>query len=139
MKQKLTIRDIQSYIKLVVWVFVIAYLCFSTGSKFDNLNIDTIIPAWLLPHMDKLVHFTMFFCLAFLIRSLRWQDTIDNRLFVVYLIIAVFYAALTEFVQYYYIPSRSGDILDFGSDVLGMSLSLLVFPYWPKFVRTVFG
>ena len=61
MKQKLTARDIQSYIKLVVWVFVIAYLCFSSGSKFDNLNIDTIIPAWLLPHMDKVVHFTMFF------------------------------------------------------------------------------
>ena len=53
MKQKLTARDIQSYIKLVVWVFVIAYLCFSSGSKFDNLNIDTIIPEWLLPLCEE--------------------------------------------------------------------------------------
>lgn len=139
MKQKLTARDIQSYIKLVVWFFVIAYLCFSSGSKFDNLKIDTIIPDWLLPHMDKVVHFTMFFCLAFLIRSLRWQETIDNRLYAFYLIGGVLYAALTEVVQYCFIAMRNGDILDFGCDVVGMALSVLVFPLWPKFVKTIFG
>jgi hypothetical protein len=139
MKQKLTARDIQSYIKLIVWVFVIGYLCFSSGGKFDNLNIDTIIPAWLLPHMDKMVHFTMFFCLAFLIRSLRWQDTIDNKLYIIYLTMGVAYAATTEVVQYFFIAQRSGDILDFGCDVVGMALSLLIFPYWPKIVRTVLG
>lgn len=139
MKQKLTARDIQSYIKLVVWVFVIAYLCFSPGGKFDNLKIDTIIPEWLLPHMDKVVHFTMFFCLAFLIRSLRWQQTIDNRLYAIYLIAGVIYAIVTEMVQYYFIATRSGDILDFGCDIVGMALSVLVFPLWPKFVKTVFG
>lgn len=93
----------------------------------------------MLPHIDKVVHFTMFFCLAFLIRSLRWQNTIDNRLYVTYLIAGVLYAVITEVVQNYFIPTRSGDILDFGSDLIGMALSLLVFPYWPRFVRIVFG
>ena len=139
MKQELTARDIQSYVKLIVWIFVIAYLCFSSGSNFDNLKIDTIIPEWLLPHMDKVVHFTMFFCLAFLIRSLRWQETIDNRRYAIYLIGGVLYAALTEVIQYYFIAMRNGDVLDFGCDVVGMALSVLVFPLWPKFVRTVFG
>ncbi len=139
MKQKLTARDIQSYIKLVVWIFVIAYLCFSSGSKFDNLKIDTIIPDWLLPHMDKVVHFTMFFCLAFLIRSLRWQETIDNRRYAIYLIGGVLYAALTAVIQSYLMAMRNGDVLDFGCDVIGMALSVLVFPLWPKFVKTIFG
>ena len=31
MKQKLTPRDIQTIVKLGLWVLVIAYLCFSSG------------------------------------------------------------------------------------------------------------
>ena len=139
MSDKSNIRDIQSYTKLIVWIFVIGYLCFSSGDSLNNLKINSLIPLWLQPHMDKIVHFTMFFILAFLIKSLHWQTTITNRLFYIYLGFAVVYAASTEIIQNYYIATRSGDILDFGADLIGMALSILIFPFWPHFVKWFFG
>jgi len=139
MSDKTNIRNIQSYLKLIVWIVVIGYLCFSSGDSLNNLKINSIIPLWLQPHMDKVVHFTMFFILAFLIKSLHWQTAISNRLFYTYLGLAVVYAASTEIIQSYCIATRSGDILDFGADLIGMALSVLVFPYWPRFVKWFFG
>lgn len=139
MSDKPNIRDIQSYTKLIVWIFVIGYLCFSSGDSLNNLKINSLIPLWLQPHMDKIVHFTMFFILAFLIKSLHWQTTITNRLFYIYLGFAVVYAASTEIIQNYCIATRSGDILDFGADLIGMALSILIFPFWPCFVKWFFG
>ena len=139
MSQKLTIRDIQSYIKLAVWVVVIAYLCFSSGDRINNLKINTIIPLWLIPYMDKIVHFVMFFVLAFLIKSLYTQKTIEFRTYYIFLVAGVAYAALTEVVQHYFVYMRSGDVFDFFCDLTGMTLSVLVFPFWPQFVRRIFG
>ncbi|MBR5644895.1 MAG: VanZ family protein [Salinivirgaceae bacterium] len=139
MNQKLTARDIQSYIKLAVWVVVIAYLCFSSGDRINNLKINTIIPLWLIPYMDKIVHFVMFFVLAFLIKSLYTQKTIEFRTYYIFLVAGVAYAALTEVVQHYFVYMRSGDVFDFFCDLTGMTLSVLVFPCWPRFVQRIFG
>lgn len=138
MKQTFTARDIQSYIKLVIWILVIAYLCFSSGHNIDGLKIN-IIPVWLKPYMDKIVHFIMFFVLAFIIKSLYWQKTIDMKPYYVLLTAGATYAALTEIVQYYLIPTRSGDVRDFACDIAGMTLSVFVFPRWPQFVKWLFG
>lgn len=138
MERTLSARDIQSYIKLIVWTLVIAYLCFSSGTNIDGLKIN-LIPLWLKPYMDKIVHFIMFFVLAFIIKSLYWQKTIDMKPYYVLLTAGATYAALTEIVQYYLIPTRSGDVRDFACDLVGMTLSVFVFPYWPKFVKRIFG
>ena len=139
MKRNLTARDIQSYIKLAVWIAVIAYLCFSSGDRINNLKINTIIPEWIIPHIDKIVHFVMFFVLAFLIKSLYWQKTIEFRAYYVFLVAGVAYAAITELVQYYFIYMRSGDVFDFLCDLTGMTISVFLFPYWPRFVKWFFG
>lgn len=139
MKQKLTARDIQSIVKLALWVLVIAYLCFSSGDRINELKINSLIPIWLKPYMDKIVHFCMFFGLAFLIKSLYWQKTVSLRPYYILLVAGVGYAALTEVVQNYFIYSRSGDVFDFFCDLTGMTLSVFVFPYWPKAVRWFFG
>jgi len=133
------VRNIQSYTKLIVWIFVIGYLCFSSGENISHLNINTIIPDWLLPHIDKCVHFTMFFVLAFLIKSLHWQATISNKLFYWYLCAGIAYAGITELIQTFFISTRSGDIFDFTADMVGFGLSILIFPYWPKFIKWFFG
>lgn len=139
MNNNTNIRDIQSYTKLIIWIFVIGYLCFSSGDGLNKLNLNSIIPLWLQPYMDKIVHFTMFFILAFLIKSLHWQTTINNKLYYIYLGIGILYAAITEVIQYYCIATRSGDILDFTADIVGITLSILVFPHWPRFVKWFFG
>ena len=139
MKRTLTARDIQSYIKLAIWVLVIAYLCFSSGTSINELKINSLIPLWLKPYMDKIVHFTMFFVLAFIIKSLYWQKTVDLKPYYILLTAGVAYAALTEVVQHYFIATRSGDVFDFFCDLTGMTLSVFVFPYWPRIVKVIFG
>lgn len=139
MKQKLTTRDIQSYTKLAIWIFVIGFLCFTPGNHIGGLKLTSFIPLWLKPYMDKIVHFIMFFVLAFLIKSLHWQKTIDSKRYHIYMLSGVAYAISTEIIQHYFIYMRSGDILDFASDSAGMALSILIFPYYPKFIRWIFG
>lgn len=139
MKQKLTARDIQSIAKLAIWVLVIAYLCFSSGEHFHEFKIGSFVPEWLLPYMDKIVHFCMFFGLAFLIKSLYWQKTVEQKPYYILLVAGVGYAALTEVIQYYFIYMRNGDVRDFACDIAGMTLSVLIFPYWPRFVRWLLG
>lgn len=139
MKRDLTIRDIQSYAKLTIWIFVIAYLCFTPGNHIGSLKISSLIPLWMKPYMDKIVHFTMFFILAFLIKSLRDQNTISRKRYITYICIGVAYALSTEIIQHYYIYMRSGDVRDFACDIAGMLVSIIAFPYWPKFVKWLFG
>lgn len=136
---KMTRRDIQSYIKLVVWIFVIAFLCFTPGNHIDGHKLTSFIPLWLKPYMDKIVHFTMFFVLAFIIKSLHCQETINRKTYHAYLCIGIAYAVATEIVQHYFIYMRSGDVLDFACDAAGMLISVAVFPYWPKFIKWIFG
>ncbi|MBO7476568.1 MAG: VanZ family protein [Salinivirgaceae bacterium] len=139
MKQKLTARDIQTIVKLALWVLVIAYLCFSSGERINEFKLNSIIPLWLKPYMDKIVHFCMFFGLAFLIKSLYWQKTVGLKPYYILLVAGVGYAALTEVIQYYYIYTRSGDVFDFFCDLTGMTISVFLFPYWPRFVRWLLG
>ncbi|MBR2771590.1 MAG: VanZ family protein [Bacteroidales bacterium] len=139
MKSKLSARDIQSLVKLAIWVAVIAYLCFSSGDRINNLKINSIVPEWIIPYLDKIVHFVMFFVLAFLLKSLYWQKTVEFQGYYILLVAGVGYAALTEVMQYYYIYTRSGDVFDFFCDLAGMTLSVFVFPLWPRFVWRIFG
>lgn len=139
MNKKTTLRDIQSYIKLILWTLIIAYLCFTSGSGINDLKITSLIPAWILPYMDKIVHFIMFFTLAFLVKSLESQATISRKNYYVLVVACVVYGLLTEIIQHYLIVSRSGDIVDFISDVIGISVSLSIFRYWPKWIKWIFG
>lgn len=139
MKHTLTSRDIQSYAKLAIWIIVIGFLCFTPGNHMGGLKLASYLPLWIKPYMDKIVHFTMFFVLAFLIKSLHWQKTIDSKTYHIYLCIGLAYAIATEIIQHFFIYMRSGDILDLAADVIGMALSVLIFPYYPKFVRWIFG
>ncbi len=105
----------------------------------SELRIGTLIPAWLAPHFDKVIHFSMFFILVFIIKTLHWQSTIGTRLLAVYLIMTVIYAASTELIQHFFIVTRSGDVYDFVADIIGMGMSIAAFPYWPRFLKIVFG
>ena len=139
MKQRLTARDIQSYVKLAIWIVVIGILCFSPGNHMNGMRLSSLIPAFINPYADKIIHFTMFFILAFLIKSLHWQKTIDTKTYHIYILAGVAYAVATELIQHFFIFMRSGDILDFASDSIGMALSILIFPFYPKFIRWIFG
>jgi len=90
------------YLKLVIWIVVIAILCFTPGNELDVVKIN-------IPYFDKMVHFAMFYILALFIRGIA-QLSVKQR--IRWIVFSVLYAGLIELVQFFFIPLRSGDWID---------------------------
>ena len=52
----------KGYYRILIWLFVIAYLCFAPADDFGKVDI-------MIPHFDKVVHFIMFLILGILLES----------------------------------------------------------------------
>lgn len=121
-----------NYIKLPVWLIIMGFLCFTPGNEINKVHIN-------IPHFDKIVHFTMFFILAFLIEGLYWKNLITNRTFKLYLALALVYGVLIEIIQYKWIYMRSGDWVDWLFDCIGLVVSVWLFRFWPEKFKVLFG
>ncbi|MEW6511472.1 MAG: VanZ family protein [Bacteroidota bacterium] len=91
------------------------------------------VPPFVLFKFDKLVHFGVYFLLAFFTyRAIRYQSRwpllADHALLFTVVLIAV-YGATDEFHQYF-VPGRSADLFDLLADTLGACL--LVAAVWWK-------
>ena len=82
--------------------------------------------------VDKLVHFSLFFVLVFLLYlpfyKKNYPIKTKNIFLISVVIICIGYGIAVEFIQKYYIPNRSFDLYDIVADTLGS-----VVAYW--FVR----
>jgi VanZ family protein len=107
---------IQYYYKIILWSLVIAYLCFAPSDGFRKVPI-------LIPHLDKVVHFIMFFILGMLIEALK-----ISRINVVTLIglplLGIIYGGLIELVQHFLIDGRHGDWVDWLADSIGLFIGI---------------
>jgi len=103
-------------------------MLFTPGNAIPKSGIFEI------PHFDKIVHFSMFAIFTFL-----WLNDSKNISYLItfsILVISVCFAALSEVIQYAYIPGRSGNIMDFLSDVIGLITSLLFYYIvWRKIIN----
>jgi VanZ family protein len=70
------------------------------------------------PYVDKVVHATMFGLPVYLLGRLTPRKWLWAAVF-------VGYAALSEVIQYAFVPGRDGDVLDFTADVVGIAIALL--------------
>ncbi len=126
------IKVAKRYYKTVFWLLFMSYMLFSPGSAIPKSGIFKI------PHFDKIVHFSMFAIFTFL-----WlNDSKNNSLLITFsiLVISVGFAALSEVIQYAYIPGRSGNILDFLSDISGLVISLFFYYLvWKKIIVQKFN
>jgi VanZ family protein len=115
----------RSYYKIIIWLLVIAYLCFAPSDGFKKVNIP-------IPHIDKFVHFIMFYILGVFLQAATFQNLkTRNTLFIAFLI----YGLLIEIIQHYMIASRNGDVIDFLFDSLGLIVGIFSFIFYPKFIR----
>ena len=101
--------------------------------------ILTGLPGSLFPHvkpvvgLDKVVHAIMYAGFAFACLWGYRKQFISNGLsyrrkaIVLAIIISIAYGGLTEIMQEYLIPKRTGDWLDFRADSIGTGLGALVF------------
>lgn len=100
------------YIALsALWWVLTTILLVLPGNALPKTRID------LIPNFDKLVHFFLFALLAGLLLKAQKKVTIYNCLRIAALTLA--YGIAMEYVQKYWVPHRSFDVVDIWADGLG--------------------
>ncbi|MNK97613.1 VanZ like family protein [compost metagenome] len=87
---------------------------------------------FMFPHLDKLIHFTIFFLLGFFYR-VRFPKV--SLLY--YFLILGSYALLTEILQDTMNWGRSLEFLDAVADILGLSLAYYIYNRYVKFQNRI--
>lgn len=107
-------------------MFLITYLSLASISEFGGLPIE-------IPHLDKVVHFTFYFIgsilACFFVRE-RTSGRISLRVVMVYTaVLLTIFGLIIEFLQYFMTYDRSGEILDFTANFIGVVLGLILVKY----------
>ncbi len=116
----------KQYWKTLSWALVIFWL--------STLSVEKPrVSSWLIyiPHVDKLVHFFMYFVLVTLALSdyLKTKPLAVRQAWVLTALSCVVYGILMELVQSFLTSHRTGDILDAISNALGVLVGVLLLRY----------
>ncbi|MES2429974.1 MAG: VanZ family protein [Bacteroidota bacterium] len=119
----------KKFIPGIAWFFLILILI---GLPGDDLpKMDTWFQRW---NIDKLIHFTLFGILAYLFILPFKRSGITNKekhqYFLRICFAVILWGLTTEFIQEYYVPHRSFDLLDWAADSLGAVLALFFAKKW---------
>lgn len=88
--------------------------------------------------LDKVVHLCMYAGFAFLCiwgyrrQYLSRDKAYRKRALLLTALISVAYGGITELMQEFLVPTRTGDWFDFLSDAIGALLGLLVFQFFSR-------
>jgi VanZ family protein len=132
LKIKHIFRNISLFVKPIVWLAIIAVLCFMPAEDIPQT------PLFRIPHFDKLVHFGMYFILVVLLS--RPVKTVRLPVCLTTLLISVFIGGLIEVLQVAITSTRSANWGDFFADFAGAIIGLLVYgmlvegKHWEKYV-----
>ncbi len=112
----------------VIWFLIIFVLCALPGEDIPDPRLN-------IPHLDKVVHFGMFFIFSLLlICPLERRTSLGlGMIYGIAIGVATVYGGSLEVLQHFFFE-RSGDILDFVADVLGGAAGCLCYPL----VRRIF-
>ena len=109
----LSVKKSYRLIIATAWFLFISFLFFLPGNDLPS-------DSWLdkIPFFDKLVHVGFFFVLIWL---WLWAYGITNSIgkFKMFLLIAVAYGLMVEFIQLWFVAGRSFDLLDWTADSIG--------------------
>lgn len=117
---------------LLIWSIVMLLILFLPGSEVPNPKI------FLVPQIDKVVHFIVFLILSILafkgIESACYlkqgcRDKREGVLTFMTLGLLLLFAGLSEVVQEVSIPGRGGDLWDFVADSCGIIAGIIVWRY----------
>lgn len=106
----------------IIWILVIFILCAIPGKDIPDPHLN-------IPHLDKLVHFGMFFILALLLAyRLDLHTSLSRKqIYLISVLTAFLYGGAIEILQHYFF-NRSGDVWDLLADVLGGFAGCLSYP-----------
>ncbi len=111
----------------VLYSCVITILFFISSSGMPKIGIA---------HLDKVVHFGIFFGFTFLWLSflyLRNNLKLSTRAIVMFFIVSIIYGTLIEVFQELFTSSRAFDIFDILADTLGSLTGILAFQKTKRF------
>lgn len=121
-----------NYWKSIVVIACIFYLSFASPSTFKK--IPTV------ENVDKIVHILMYLGLASVLiyeyRQHKKYNKISLSFVLICLILPIFLGGIIELMQENYFPPRSGNMLDWISDIVGVALGWLVMQFIiPKHIK----
>lgn len=113
-------------IAFIAWMALITFLSLFNFSNYDQVEID-------IPYLDKIVHFFFYFIATMLgcfsIRE-RTRGNFPMRNTLLYTALFMVLFGLTiEVIQSVFTTARSGEILDFTSNLIGILVALLIVKY----------
>lgn len=120
----------KKFIPGIAWFFIVLVLLCTPGEDLPEVD-------WLtnIDYYDKAIHAGIFgvltglFCLPFYKSAFNKQERINYFLKIA--MVASLWGLTTEFIQKFFIPGRSFDLLDWAADSLGALIA-----FW--FCRKVF-
>ncbi len=100
-----------------LWLTVISL------TPLDGLDLPSF------SYADKIVHFFLYFflMLLWLLAYPKWRH---ERVF--FIILVILWGVAIEFIQEYFVPTRSGDVFDAIANTAGALTGLWVFYSWIK-------
>lgn len=115
-------RTLALLFRNIIWALVIFILCALPSDDIPDPGIN-------LPHLDKVVHFGMFFIMALLLcNELEYQTRLSLRkIYITTVCIVFLYGGLIEILQENFF-NRSGDLMDLLADVFGAIVGCLCYP-----------
>lgn len=125
------LHTLLDYLPSIIVVATVIYLtCFPDPLHSARLPI--------FPHADKLVHAIMFggVVAAFDFDYMRSRRTLTSNAKLTILLSAILFGAATELVQHFADISRSGDLLDFIADCIGI---MIAYVSAPPVIARIFG
>ena len=105
----------------IIWAGVIFFLCAIPSDSIPDPQLN-------IPHLDKVVHFGMFFIMSiFLCSELRYQTRLSlQKIYLIAIGFSFIYGGLIEVLQFKYF-NRGGDWWDLFADVLGGVVGCLLY------------
>ena len=111
-------RKFAKYFIPALWIMLISYISFADFSGIDEKSIR-------IPYFDKLVHLLMYFSLTYILIVSRILTKKYYKFFAV--VFGLLFGILAELLQHFIFTYRTGDIMDFVFNSIGIFTSLLFY------------
>lgn len=124
---------IKTYWKTAIWCLCMCYLLFSPGSSLPKTNIFNFY------NSDKLIHLGMFSVLTMVFLFDSRKTDKKKPLVIGFFLSVVLFSGLSEIIQHNFIIGRSGNMLDFTANIIGLSLGFFFYRLLLFFQDTPIG
>jgi len=104
----------------IVLALIILYLSLASGDSFNQISIFN------LPHLDKIVHFLMYFALMSLMIFENRKLVKNIPQMIRMAIIPLTYSIIIEIMQSLFTSTRTGSLFDVGFNLAGITLALVL-------------